>query len=240
MRLDRFLAKRPDLSRRDVRHLLQALRVSVDGQPCADGLRAVDAFSRIELDGRTLQAGYPARYLMLHKPAGCVSATRDPQHRTVLDLLPEAERDGLHIAGRLDGNTTGLLLLTNDGLWSRRLTLPGSHLPKVYRVETAEPIGAEYVAAFAAGMHFAYEDIVTRPAQLEILGSHQARLTLVEGRYHQVKRMFGRFRNPVVRLHRERIGSLALDPALQPGQYRALDVAELAALAAALAPDRLG
>ena len=81
MRLDRFLAKHPDLSRRDVRHLLQALRVSADGQPCADGLRAVDAFSRIELDGRTLQAGYPARYLMLHKPAGRRPATPGPTSR---------------------------------------------------------------------------------------------------------------------------------------------------------------
>ena len=228
MRLDRFLAKRPDLSRRDVRHLLQALRVSVDGQPCADGLRAVDAFSRIELDGRTLQAGYPARYLMLHKPAGCVSATRDPQHRTVLDLLPEAERDGLHIAGRLDGNTTGLLLLTNDGQWSRRLTLPASKLPKVYRVETAEPIGAAYVEAFARGLYFAFEDITTLPAHLELLDSHHARLTLVEGRYHQVKRMFGHFRNRVVRLHRESIGPIRLDPALRPGEFRALHAAEIA------------
>lgn len=228
MRLDRFLSKRPEFSRQDVRRLLLEARVQVDGQVQQDGLHEISAFSRIELDGQLLQAGEPARYLMLHKPAGVVSATRDPQHRTVLDLLPEKQRAGLHIAGRLDGNTTGLLLLTNDGQWSRRLTLPTSKLPKVYRVATAEPITAEYVATFARGIYFAYEDLVTQPAQLEILASHRARLTLTEGRYHQVKRMFGHFRNRVTALHRESIGPIRLDPALQPGQHRPLTTEEIA------------
>lgn len=228
MRLDRFLSKRPELNRQQVRRLLLAGRVRVDGRTTLDGLCEIGAFNRIELNDELLQAGRPARYLMLHKPTGCVSATHDPQHRTVLDLLPAEEREGLHIAGRLDGNTTGLLLLTNDGQWSRRLTLPASKLPKVYRVETAEPIGSEYVTTFARGIHFAFEDLLTLPAQLEILGSHSARLTLVEGRYHQVKRMFGHFRNRVTRLHRESIGPIRLDAALQPGQYRPLSAAEIA------------
>lgn len=228
MRLDRFLGKRPDLNRQQVRQLLLAGRVQVDGRTERDGLREINGFSHIELDGQVLQHGQAVRYLMLHKPAGVVSATRDLLHRTVLDLLPEAERADLHIAGRLDGNTTGLLLLTNDGQWSRRLTLPGSKLPKVYRVETAEPIGAEYVETFARGIYFAFEDLVTLPAQLEILDSHSARLTLVEGRYHQVKRMFGHFRNRVTRLHRESIGPIRLDPALQPGEYRPLSPTEIA------------
>ena len=228
MRLDRFLSKRPELSRQDVRRLLLEGRVRVDGQAVSDGRYEVSGFSRIELDGQVLQQGYPARYLMVHKPAGCVSATHDPQHTTVLDLLPADEREGLHIAGRLDGNTTGLLLLTNDGQWSRRLTLPGNKLPKIYQVETAEPIGPEYSETFARGIYFAFEDLTTLPARLEILGSHSARLTLVEGRYHQVKRMFGHFRNRVTRLHRESIGPIRLDPALQPGQYRPLTAEEIA------------
>lgn len=228
MRLDRFLSKRPEFSRQDVRRLLLEHRVRVDGRTPDSGLHEINAFSTIELDGQVLQQGYPARYLMLHKPTGCVSATHDPQHRTVLDLLPEGERAGLHIAGRLDGNTTGLLLLTNDGQWSRRLTLPGSKQPKVYRVETAEPIGQEYVETFARGIYFAFEDLTTLPARLEILDRHSARLTLVEGRYHQVKRMFGHFRNRVTRLHRESVGPIQLDPALLPGQHRALTAAEIA------------
>ena len=228
MRLDRFLGKRPELNRQQVRQLLLAGRVRVDGLTERDGLREIDGFCRIELDEQVLQHGRPARYLMLHKPAGVVSATSDPQHRTVLDLLPEAEREDLHIAGRLDGNTTGLLLLTNDGQWSRRLTLPGSKLPKVYRVETAEPISSEYIDTFARGIYFAFEDLTTLPAQLEILDSRSARLTLVEGRYHQVKRMFGHFRNRVTHLHRESIGPIRLDPTLHPGEYRPLTAAEIA------------
>lgn len=228
MRLDRFLGKCTELSRQHIRPLLLAGRVRVDGQCVRDHLHAVSEFSRIELDDQLLQAGQARRYLMLNKPAGVVSATSDPQHRTVLDLLPEAERSGLHIAGRLDGNTTGLLLLTNDGLWSRQLTLPGSKLPKVYRVTTGNPISTDYIEAFAAGMYFAFEDLTTLPAQLQILSSHQARLTLHEGRYHQVKRMFGRFRNPVLALHRESIGHIQLDPALAAGQYRALRADEIA------------
>jgi 16S rRNA pseudouridine516 synthase len=96
-----------------------------------------------------LQAGKPARYFMLHKPAGCVSATRDPQHPTVLDLIHEPDKDDLHIAGRLDFNTTGLMLITNDGSWSRRLTQPQTKLPKVYYVETEQEIGPEYALKFA-------------------------------------------------------------------------------------------
>ena len=227
MRLDRLLGKLPQLNRQQVRLALLQGRVRVNGEIVREPLHEIDSFQRVELDGDVLQTGQRPRYLMLNKPAGVVSATSDPLHRTVLDLLPETERADLHIAGRLDGNTTGLLLLTNDGLWSRQLTLPGSKLPKVYLVTTAQPITDEYARAFAAGMYFAYEDITTLPAQLEILSSHQARLTLVEGRYHQVKRMFGRFRNQVMALHRESIGPINLDPHLNAGQYRALTAQEL-------------
>lgn len=126
MRLDRFLANLPELSRRDAQMLIAGGRLRVDGQVVRDGTHEVRVFSRVELDERLLQAGKPARYYMLHKPMGCVSATRDPQHPTVLDLFPEDLRDDLHIGGRLDYNTTGLMLLTNDGQWSRRLTLPAA------------------------------------------------------------------------------------------------------------------
>lgn len=118
MRLDRFLANLPELSRRDAQMLIAGGHLRVDGQVVRDGTHEVRVFSRVELDERLLQAGKPARYYMLHKPMGCVSATRDPQHPTVLDLFPEDLRDDLHIGGRLDYNTTGLMLLTNDGQWS--------------------------------------------------------------------------------------------------------------------------
>lgn len=222
MRLDRFLANLPCFNRQQVRLLLVERRVRVDGVAVADPKHEVRVFSRVEVDDQVLQAGRPARYFMLHKPAGCVSATRDPEHPTVLDLIDEPDKDDLHIAGRLDFNTTGLLILTNDGQWSRRLTQPQTKLPKVYYVETEQPIEAGYVERFREGFYFAFEDLTTQPAELIPLGSHSARLSIVEGRYHQVKRMFGHYDNKVVRLHRESMGPLILDPQLAPGQYRAL------------------
>ncbi|PRA12891.1 MULTISPECIES: pseudouridine synthase [Pseudomonas] len=222
MRVDRFLSNLPRFNRKQVRLLLVERRVSVDGVAVSDPHHEVRAFSRVCVDDEVLQAGKPARYFMLHKPKGCVSATADPQHPTVLDFLDEPDKDELHIAGRLDFNTTGLILITNDGQWSRRLTQPQTKLPKVYRVETEQDIGADYAATFAQGLYFAFEDLTTQPAELVLLGARTARLSIIEGRYHQVKRMFGHFDNKVIGLHRERMGSLVLDAALAPGQYRAL------------------
>ena len=165
---------------------------------------------------------------VLSKPAGCVSATADPQHPTVLDLLKEPDKDKLHIAGRLGFNTTSLMIITNDGLWSGRLAQPQSLLGKTYLVETEDPIDPICVERFAQGLYFRFENLTTLPAELELLGSHQARLTLHEGRYHQVKCMFGHFNNKVTALHRERMGPLLLDPTLAPGQYRSLTPAEIA------------
>ncbi|QQD29030.1 pseudouridine synthase [Pseudomonas simiae] len=222
MRVDRFLSNLPRFNRKQVRLLLVEQRVSVDGVAVSDPYHEVRAFSRVCVDDEVLQAGKPARYFMLHKPQGCVSATADPQHPTVLDLLDEPDKDELHIAGRLDFNTTGLMLITNDGQWSRRLTQPQTKLPKVYLVETEQDIGSDYAATFARGLYFAFEDLTTQPAELVLLGPRTARLSIIEGRYHQVKRMFGHFDNKVVGLHRERMGPLVLDAALAPGEYRAL------------------
>ena len=227
MRVDRFLSNLPQFNRQQVRLLLIEKRIQVDGQIICDPRHEIRAFSHIEFDGQVLQAGKPARYFMLHKPPGCVSATQDPEHPTVLDLLDEPDKHELHIAGRLDFNTSGLMLITNDGHWSRRLTQPQTKLPKVYYVETEQEITAAYVTKFNEGVYFAYEDLTTQPAELELLGPRSARLSIVEGRYHQVKRMFGFFDNKVLRLHRESIGALVLDSQLAPGQYRALSPAQI-------------
>ncbi|HEX5676400.1 MAG TPA: pseudouridine synthase [Alcanivorax sp.] len=226
MRLDRFVGQHNAQGRRSVRLLLAAGRVTVDGRVIRDGRHDVGPFTPVALDGEPLDVPRPA-YWMLHKPPGCVSATRDRRHRTVLDWLEPADAEGLHLAGRLDFNSTGLMLLTNDGRWSRRLTDPRHKLPKVYWVRTEEPITAEYVTLFAAGLYFPYEGRVTRPAGLEILAEREARVTLYEGLYHQIKRLFGHFDNRVVALHRERIGPIRLDPSLAPGQYRALGADEI-------------
>ena len=227
-RLDRFLSQCLGQSRREIQHLLAAGRVQVDDLLARDGQQRIGPFSRVQLDNNLLQARQP-RYLMLNKPAGVISATRDSKHRTAIDLLDERGGDDLHIAGRLDFNSTGLLLLTNDGDWSRRLSTPENRVSKRYRVTLEKPIDEEYVRVFAEGMWFEHERITTRPAQLHILGERVADVVLREGRYHQIKRMFGRFRNRVLTLHRSAVGELQLDPGLAPGASRALTALEVLA-----------
>lgn len=220
-RLDRFISIRTEIKRRDVRLALAQGRIEVDGIPAGSINQRVGKFSHITLDKQVLQANMPL-YLMMNKPCGVVSATRDEKHNTVMGLLKNVDLSGLHIAGRLDFSSTGLLLLTNDGRWSRRLSEPRTNIAKSYRVVLEKPISEEYISAFAKGMYFPYEGITTRPAELKIINDFVAEVRLVEGRYHQIKRMFGRFRNPVLKLHRFAIGALVLDPNLVAGQSRAL------------------
>jgi len=221
MRLDRFICNQTAQSLKTVCGLLAQGRVRVDGQVAKNRFHEIGAFCRISVDEEVLQER-TAHYLMMHKPKGCLSATSDEKHRTVMELIEPELRSELHIGGRLDFNTTGLLLLTNDGNWSRRITEPGLKKPKVYRVETRDPIVPAYQEFFAKGVYLKTEDITTQPAQLDILSERSARITIYEGRYRQVKRMFGQLDNRVVGLHRERMGEIRLDPALKEGEYRQL------------------
>lgn len=215
------------MGRTKARALIVGGRVRVDGQPTRKIDHEVSRFSAVELDGIALQAPERRLHLMLHKPAGVLSATNDPVHPTVIDLIDDPDKATLHLVGRLDRSTTGLILLTNDGTWSKPLMAPETKVSKVYLVETRDPIPASAVETFAAGFHFHTEDLTTRPAALEILGDHQARLTLHEGRYHQIKRMFHRIGNRVVKLHRESIGAISLPPDLGPGEWRMLENEEI-------------
>lgn len=166
---------------------------------------------------------------MLHKPGGVLSATTDKTHRTVLDLIDHPDKATLHLAGRLDRSSTGLVLLSNDGAWSESLTLPARKVEKSYLVETNRPIPPEAVIRFAEGFFFATEGITTLPARLEILAPDRARVILQEGRYHQIKRMFHRLDGIQLRsLHRERIGPFTLPDDLPPGRWRSLQARELA------------
>lgn len=225
-RLDRFMSVTTGINRRDVKLMLAQGRIAVDGLIATEVAQIVHEFSHIALDTYVLQAHVP-RYLMLHKPSDVVSATKDEHHKTVIDLLDKQDAKGLHIAGRLDLNSSGLVLLTDDGRWSRALSTPDNAITKVYQVRLQNAISEDYIEAFAAGMYFPFEDITTRPATLKIINEHVAEVTLIEGRYHQIKRMFGRFRNPVLSLHRSAIGSLLLDDELKPEQYRKITHAEL-------------
>ena len=229
-RLDRHLSTLLAIKRGDLRPLLAAGRVEVDGRTATNINEVITRFSEVRVDGKRLQ-GDTARYVMLNKPAGIVSATVDDKHRTVIDLLNQPWKNELHIVGRLDFNSTGLMLLTNDGQWSRRLSLPGSKRLKRYRVGVDTPLNQRHVQAFQRGFHFSYENVTTRPAELRIINAHEAEVGLTEGRYHQIKRMFGHFDITVLCIHRVAVGSLELDTSLAPGQSRELTTAELQSLA---------
>jgi 16S rRNA pseudouridine516 synthase len=225
-RLDRFLAQYCQVSRKNVRLMLAQNRVLLDGVVAHDIDEIIDTFSHITLDGKVIQANF-AHYIMLNKPIGVVSATIDVKHKTVIDLLEYPFKNELHIVGRLDLNTSGLVLMTNDSRWSERLTLPAKKVTKRYIVTLQNKLNEAYVAAFAEGMYFAFEDLTTKPVKLTIISDYQAQVELIEGRYHQIKRMFGRFRNPVMALHRSSIGNLQLDSQLAVGLSRKLTQIEV-------------
>jgi len=219
-RLDRYIHRSSDFSIADTRLLIAQKRIVVDGLPAESVQQRVTAFTQVTLDGSSLSDA-KAVYLMLNKPQGIVSATKDPKHATVMDLIEHPIKDALHIAGRLDFNTTGLMLLTNDGAWSRKISLPVMKRRKIYEVTVSMPMNEAYISAFQSGLYFAYEGLTTQPADLEIVSPLTARLSLVEGRYHQVKRMFGHFQNKVLALHRISVGSLTLG-GLEVGDSRLL------------------
>ena len=227
MKLSRILSNQNGVSRKQANALISAAAVTVDGAVCREPAREVDRFSTVACGGSVIQRGEPACYLMLHKPAGYLSATADKIHKTVMELIDHSLHNRLHIAGRLDRASTGLLILTNDGTWSRRLTKPEIRIPKVYRVSTANAISPETAARFAEGIWFEFEQLRTSPAQLELLGAREARITIYEGRYHQVKRMFHAVGNRITALHRESMGDIHLDDRLAPGACRQLTETEI-------------
>ena len=229
-RLDKVLSGTGRWSRREVRDLVSAGRVTVDG---AVARRPEDKVDReragIRVDGEPVDCARYT-YLMLHKPAGLVSATEDPREPTVLTLLPEHLRKiGLFPAGRLDKDTEGLLLLTNDGVLAHDLLSPKKHVDKTYFVRVDGRLGEEDRAAFAAGMILT-DGLACLPAGLEVLdgpAGDEAIVTLREGKYHQIKRMLAQRGKPVRYLKRLTMGPLSLDPALEKGAWRPLTAEEL-------------
>ena len=220
-RLDRRVAKATGLSRSQAQHAIRAAQVSVDGATVTDPGTAVTSAAQVVYAGQTLAAA-THRYFMLHKPAGVVCATYDREHRTVLDLLGVPNPAGLHVAGRLDLDATGLVLITDDGDWSHRITSPRHKVPKTYRLVLADALTDAAVSNLRAGILLQGESKPCAPAGIERLSATEVLVTIAEGRYHQVKRMMAAVGSHVVRLHRERIGPWVLDPALRPGDFRAL------------------
>lgn len=227
MRLDKFLSQQLGVSRALVARELRAKRVTIDGEVVKSGSMKLTPEMSVEFDGNVLEQITGFRYFMLNKPQGYVCSTDDPDHPTVLYFLEEPVAYKLHAAGRLDIDTTGLVLMTDDGQWSHRITSPKHHCEKTYLVTLEHPLADDTAAQFTAGVQLHNEDSLTKPAQLEQLEECVVRLTISEGRYHQVKRMFAAVGNRVVALHRERIGEIRMDEDLELGQYRELTEEEI-------------
>ena len=226
-RLDKIIAGEGTYSRREVRLLVRQGRVLVDGVPARSPEdKVVPEAVEIMVDGTVLHC---RRYtwIMLHKPAGVLSATEDGRGATVLDLLPpELRRRGLFPVGRLDKDTEGLLLLTNEGGLAHDILSPKHHVDKVYYARTAGCLTEEDCRAFAAGMTLG-GGLECLPAGLELLSPQEALVTLREGKFHQVKRMLAACGKPVTYLKRLSMGPLRLDEALAPGAFRPLSDGEI-------------
>ncbi|WP_127588638.1 pseudouridine synthase [Paenibacillus koleovorans] len=229
-RLDKILAHMGYGSRSEIKRLVKMKAVVVNGKPVSDsGLQVNPYEDRIEVDGETV-VYKEFIYLMMNKPDGVISATEDNRDRTVIDLLEEKFRhfDPFPV-GRLDKDTEGLLLLTNDGKLSHNLLSPRKHVPKMYFAEVQGLVNERDRAVFEAGVTLD-DGYVTMPAKLSILsldereagGLSRIELTIMEGKFHQVKRMFEAVGKKVLYLKRMSMGALLLDEHLEPGQYREL------------------
>ncbi len=235
IRLDKYLADMGIGTRQEVKKYIRQGRVTIDGLPVKKAETKVDTGKVcVAFDGESVEYR-EYEYYMLNKPAGVVSATEDPRDRTVVDLIEGTRRTDLFPAGRLDKDTEGLLLITNDGALAHRLLSPKKHVDKVYYARVKGIIGDEDIRHFKAGVDIGTgeKEERTLPAKLEIIRSAEVseiRLTIQEGKYHQVKRMFESVGKEVMYLKRERMGKLVLDETLLPGQYRRLTEEEIKGL----------
>lgn len=228
MRLDKFIAEHTDLTRSQAAKALKAGQITVNGETVKSGAVKISPPQDVVCyDGEPLEWVEAGQYLLLNKPQGYICSNEDGDYPTVFDFFDYPLNTRLHCAGRLDVDTTGLVLLTDDGQWSHRITSPKHHCEKTYLVTLADPIEDHYQAELEKGILLRGEKTPTLPAKLEILDDYNANLTISEGRYHQVKRMFAALGNKVVALHRWRVGNVVLDESLTEGDYRPLTAEEV-------------
>ena len=227
MRLDKFIAEQTGLTRSQAAKALKSGVVSVNEEIEKSGARKVSTEDAIRYEGELLEWLEGGQYFMLYKPQGYVCSHDDGEYPTVFQFFDYPLMNKLHPAGRLDVDTTGLVLLTDDGQWSHRITSPKHHCEKTYLVTLADPVEAFYAQQLAEGILLRGEKEPCLPAKMEILDDYNVNLTISEGRYHQVKRMFAALGNKVEALHRWRIGDIVLDESLEEGEYRALSDKEI-------------
>ncbi|QQX81171.1 pseudouridine synthase [Shewanella sp. KX20019] len=225
MRLDKFLCKSTELTRAAATECIELGTVSVNDQVITEARFQVHENNSVVWKGERLVAR-PSRYIMLHKPLNTLSSNVDGDYPSLFHCIDIDRAEDLHIVGRLDADTSGLVLLTDDGRWSFEIIRPEKQCPKTYRVTLRDPIDDNVAVKFLAGVQLQNESQLTAPAQLNIVTKTEVLLTITEGRYHQVKRMFAAVGNRVNGLHREQIGSLKLDVEL--GLWRYLTPKEVA------------
>ena len=225
-RLDKFISHLAEIPRTHAKAAIKKKRVTVNGEATKQLDKAITQEDEIMLDGELLTY-QGLRYFMLNKPQGFVCANSDDLHETVMDLLIEPNINELHIAGRLDVDTTGLVLISNDGQWTHQITSPKKQKYKTYLVEIAQPLEDADIEMLRSGVQLHGERELTLPANVEILAPYQLRLQIMEGKYHQVKRMLAAVGNKVVALHREAVAGISLDEGLAPGEYRLLTDEEI-------------
>ena len=229
MRLDKYLSEMGAGTRSELKKAVRAGRVTINGVKVKDSSIHVGEDDVVSMDGKEIKYERFVYYLM-NKPAGVISATEDPRERTVLDLIGGQQRRGLFPVGRLDKDTEGLLLITNDGELAHRLLSPGRHVDKVYFARLDGPVGERERELFAQGLRVD-ETLTAMPAVLEILESaNEVRVTIREGKFHQVKRMFAAVGREVLYLKRLSMGPLTLDNGLAAGAYRRLTEEEESAI----------
>ncbi|HEA14969.1 MAG TPA: 16S rRNA pseudouridine(516) synthase RsuA [Pseudoalteromonas prydzensis] len=225
-RLDKFISHLAEIPRTKARASIKRKDATVNGEVITAYDHQITASDAIVFQGTPL-AFLGKRYYMLNKPVGYVCANSDDLHPTVFELLDEPNMSDFHVAGRLDLDTTGLVLITNDGDWSHKITSPKHNKFKTYLVETQEALTADALEQLRLGVLLHNEKELTRPAIAEQLATYSLRLSICEGKYHQVKRMLAAVGNKVVELHREKIANIELDDTLSSGEYRLLSAAEI-------------
>jgi len=232
MRLDKYLCSSTEYTRAMAKRAIGKGQVTINDQTVTNPATKVDDQAIVTLGGQTISI-VGNRYILLHKPVDFICSTVDESHPSVINLVDVEKRQLLHIAGRLDADTTGLVLITDDGKWSHAITSPKRHCKKRYRAELSEaiepPEQAQIIEQFKTGIQLNHEIGLTRPATLEFVSPFEVLLTINEGKYHQVKRMFAAIGNKVVELHREAIGAIELGD-LELGDWRHLTEQEVKGL----------
>jgi len=225
MRIDKYIADNTDYSRTDAKSFVRRGAVKINDKHAKTASEKVNDNDIVFLFGEPLVT-LGNRYFVLNKPTAMICSTEDEIYPSVLNLIEEPQKQKLRIAGRLDQDTTGLVLISDDGDFIHRVTSPKYHCSKAYRATLAEPFTNEMQVQLETGVLLKGEDKPTKPAEVEVLSDTEILLTIAEGRYHQVKRMLAAVGNKVIELHREKVGTVSLE-GLEEGHYRVLSDEEL-------------